>query len=152
MKRFELGPLTIRVDRGEEPFKSEILREDKDFKIIKKENEEGESRYVYTVADQEVVFIEGDREDNNFHISRIKNATEDGESGKFLPLLFSVMEDDLRKQGFTHLTTKAIPRLAPILIKRYGFVSKDNKTEDEIRNIANKDKKFETVSLIKDLL
>jgi hypothetical protein len=31
-------------------------------------------------------------------------------------------------------------------------VSKDNKTEDEIRNIANEDKKFETVSLIKDLL
>lgn len=153
MKRFELGNLTIRINGNEEYSNAEVLKDNGDFKIVKKESagEIQESRYVYTVNDQEIVFIKGDRKGNTFHITRIENATNDEVSGKFIPLVFSVMEDDLRKQGVTRLTTNALTRLGPILIKRYGFVSEDGKTYEDINSLADRDKKWQAVPLVKYL-
>lgn len=61
------------------------------------------------------------------------------------------MEDDLRKQGVTRLTTNALTRLGPILIKRYGFVSEDGKTYEDINSLADRDKKWQAVPLVKYL-
>lgn len=151
MKRFELGPLVIRTGGDETYPKSEVLSEGENFKIIKRESEENieDSCYVYSLNDEDVVFIKGSREGNEFHIMRIENTTKDGVSGKFLPSVFSVMEDDLRKQGIKRLTTQSLTRLAPILMKRYGFTS--NQTANDVRHLAEKNKYGKAVGLVKEL-
>ncbi len=136
---FEFGPFMLRVAIGDTEYpNTRILTETTDGSRVSKGWTEGQktngARYSYSVNNEEIAYIRGVfRGDQIFHISRVENVTEDRTNGKYIPTIFKAMEEDLVRHGVMHITTNAIPRLAPILVGRYGFRSTSRK------KIANTD-------------
>jgi len=150
----EFGPFTLWTNESDFS-RSKVLKEiEEGFKILKKETEGeriNETRYVFCTEDEELAFIRGFKDGSRFHINRIENTIGDKNGGKYLSALFSITEDDLRKEGIEKITTNALVRLAPILIKRYGFEQRNDMTDEEIEDKADLEKKFVAIPLVKFL-
>jgi hypothetical protein len=131
---YDLAGIRLRIQVGEPVYSSEkILRVDKDgYEIVKRWNEGkkiNEARYSYMKEGKEIVYIRGIYDTTkSFHISRIENVLKDKSSGEHIPAVFFAMESDLKEHGVTHITTNALARLAPILVKRYGFDTVEGKS------------------------
>lgn len=140
LKTFDFGPISVSCRIGEPLYsKRETVNQDPaGFKIIRQETENqqtDEVRYSYMLDGEEIVFIRGHyKSPEKFYIDRIENATKDKSSGKYIPTVFAEMERDLKERGVTHLSTVAIAKLAPILVKRYGFVEKEGRDYDSLKS------------------
>lgn len=142
---YDLGGIRLRIQVGEPTYSGEeVLHTESDgLKIIKRwteGNKINENRYSYMQGDKEIVYIRGVFDGpQSFHISRIENVTKDKTSGEHIPAVFSMMESDLKEHGVTQITTTALARLAPILVRRYGFHSAEGKTIKQMRGeLSNK--------------
>mgnify|MGYP000925865336 FL=1 len=155
MGMYEFGPISLTVHENKYS-KVETLDENKDgFKLLKSEGEKKkmkEVKYSYVHNDKEIVFLLGYvKSETHFHISRIENVTGDEVSGKYLPKVFMAMEDDLRKEGITYITTDAITRLGPILVQRYGFTQVNVPSRKELKHEPDSYKKDKSLFFEKHL-
>jgi hypothetical protein len=69
------------------------------------------------------------RNTDMFHINRIENLLHDHTSGwRYLPRIFTVLEQDMRISGMKLMTTECVYKLVPVVMKRYGFQPRAGKT------------------------
>ena len=154
---YEFAGVRIRLRVGEPVYSNKkILLSDKGGYEIVKRWEEGkkitEARYSYIKDGKEVVYIRGVYDSTkSFHISQIQNILNDKTSGKYIPAVFSAMESELKESGVTDISTMALARLAPILIRRYGFHSIEGKTYKQVHDEPSNKIPGKAFPLVKNL-
>ena len=85
-----------------------------------------------------------------FHIQRIENVTEDKINGlRYLSQIYEVMKEDLKRSGVERIKTLSLAKLAPIVVKRYGFHDTDGKSYESLKNSWLKIIPWKAVSLEK---
>jgi hypothetical protein len=68
-------------------------------------------------------FMKGE---NHFHIERVQNRADAMFGAEFMPLLYRVMEADLRDRNVSRVSTTTYPEIAKIMIRRFGFTESSN--------------------------
>ena len=140
IKRYKVGtPFELIIDDNKSQFhRSTLLKELPDNRQILRveSNDELPQTYYSLVENGKLLaYIKGFGDKNWFHIQRIENSTADNKSGlSLLSKIHPEMERDLKKRGVELITTNALARLAPILVKRYGFKAKNGKTYEQLKN------------------
>lgn len=159
LRRYTLDPIVFTLRIGITKYLDvETLEHSlkKNYKILKKElNNKKVSETCYSLVkdDKEVAFIRGYYiNPTRFKISRIKNATKDKVSGyKFLSRLFPTMEKNLQNKGVKYISTLCLAKIAPIIVKRYGFRGVKGQSYEQLRKKQSRKIPFTLVSLEKRL-
>ncbi len=157
IKMYKTGtPFELIIEPGKNQFSRPTLLKqlDENRQILRVEsNDELEQTYYSLVENGRLLaYIKGFGDKNWFHIQRIENATHDGKSGlSLLSKIHPEMERDLKKRGVEKITTNALVRLAPILVKRYGFKAKNGQTYEQLKKSWFRFISIKTVQLEKNI-
>jgi len=90
-------------------------------------------RYAYKSLDGRVQgYMKGYHEKTTvFHIERIENNSK--MSGlSYFPQIYAFMREDLKREGVNMLSVTALVRIASILEKKYGFMTRDGTPINDI--------------------
>ena len=140
--RFAIGFHTYTVIHKNVGYHNQkVLEKDaqRGWKVVREESRNllfNDVRYALESEDDTVLaFIRGySKSRKNFYIERIENLTGDTNGFHYIRTIATAMERDLRSKGYAYATLLASPKLAPILITKFGFHSVRGITLQEFKS------------------
>ncbi len=139
--RFALGFHTYTfIHKNVQYHNQQVLEEDaqRGWVVVREESRSlvfHDVRYALKSEDDTVLaFVRGySKSRKNFYIERIENLARDTNGFHYIRTIATTMERDLRLKGYDCATLLASPKLAPILISRFGFHSVRGITSQELK-------------------